>query len=129
MGSVSATAENWCVIGDLTALYDLSAPWVLPQLDPAAVIRIAIVNNRGGRIFSRVPALRVLDAPRREKLFENGHDLRFEHWAAMWNLRYEAWTTIPAAAPSVQTAVIEVLPDAEQTATFWAEYDRLWEVW
>jgi 2-succinyl-5-enolpyruvyl-6-hydroxy-3-cyclohexene-1-carboxylate synthase len=127
LGSVSPARENWCVIGDLTALYDLSAPWVLPQLDPSAVIRIVIVNNGGGRIFSRVPSLRMIDAPQRERLFENSHELRFEHWAAMWNLHYEAWTDIAARARSDSPAVIELLPDAGQTGDFWAEYDRTWE--
>ena len=32
-GWCAAGAENWCVVGDLTAIYDFNAPWVVPQLD------------------------------------------------------------------------------------------------
>ena len=32
-GWSSPGADNWCVIGDLTAIYDCNAPWVVPQVD------------------------------------------------------------------------------------------------
>ena len=49
-------AESWAIVGDLTALYDLSAPWILNQLAPGKR-RIVVINNGGGRIFSKLPAL------------------------------------------------------------------------
>ena len=45
-------ANNWCIVGDLTALYDSNAPWIVPQLD--VKFEIVIINNGGGRIFDRV---------------------------------------------------------------------------
>ena len=102
-------SDNVCVVGDLTALYDLGAPWIVPQLDENTRFRIVIVNNGGGRIFSRVPSLRNLDAALRERLIENAHDIRFEHWAAMWNLD-----------------VTELRPDAEASNRVWQRYDELW---
>ena len=99
--------ENVCVVGDLTAIYDLGAPWIAPQLD--ARFRIVIINNGGGRIFGRVASLRALDPSLRERIIENVHDVRFEDWAAMWNID-----------------VTELRPDAEASQRAWKRYDELW---
>ncbi|HKO00663.1 MAG TPA: thiamine pyrophosphate-binding protein [Thermoanaerobaculia bacterium] len=103
------SASNWCIAGDLTTIYDLNAPWVVPQLD--AEFRIVIINNGGGRIFSRVPSLAPLARDVREHIIENTHSLRFESWAAMWG---------------ISDRVIELRPDSEATSRFWSKYDELW---
>jgi len=92
--------NNWCVIGDLTALYDMNAPWIVPQLD--AKFRIVIINNEGGKIFRRLPL-------RRLELIENAHHLRFDSWAKMWNID-----------------VTELRPDADASRRCWEKYDALW---
>ncbi|HET8773406.1 MAG TPA: 2-succinyl-5-enolpyruvyl-6-hydroxy-3-cyclohexene-1-carboxylic-acid synthase, partial [Thermoanaerobaculia bacterium] len=99
--------DNVCVVGDLTALYDLGAPWIVPQLD--ARFRIVVVNNGGGRIFGRVASLRALDPALRERIIENVHGVRFEHWAKMWDID-----------------VTELRPDEEASRRVWARYDALW---
>jgi len=93
-------ANNVAVVGDLTALYDLNAPWIVPQLD--SLCRVVIINNRGGRIFERVAA-----ADRR--LVINEHDLRFDRWSEMFGIE-----------------VTELQPDGEASARVWARYDQLW---
>ena len=85
-GQCDPGRSNVCVVGDLTAIYDSNAPWIVQQLDAGIDWRIVIINNGGGRIFSRVPSLRKLDASMRERIIENAHDLRFDHWAAMGSL-------------------------------------------
>lgn len=117
-GWCAADAENVAIIGDLTALYDLNAPWIVPQLEPATRFRIVIINNGGGRIFSRVPSLQKLDPALRERIIENTHDLAFESWAAMWKLAYNE--------ESAPRSVLEIHPDPEATARFWKRYDELW---
>lgn len=117
-GWCDVSAPNTAVIGDLTTLYDLNAPWVVPQLAPGVEFRIVIVNNGGGRIFSRVPSLAVLDREIRERVIENQHDLRFEPWAAMWGLAH--------GDPSALRGVIELRPDLAATRRFWDAYDALW---
>lgn len=102
--------DNVCVVGDLTAIYDLGAPWIVPQLGIQR-FRIVIVNNGGGRIFSRVASLRAVDPAVREKVIENVHEVRFEHWAAMWNLT---------------DRVTELRPDDAASKRAWARYDGLW---
>jgi 2-succinyl-5-enolpyruvyl-6-hydroxy-3-cyclohexene-1-carboxylate synthase len=108
LGWCAPARENVCVVGDLTAIYDLNAPWIVPQLGDVR-FRIVIVNNGGGRIFSRVPSLRAVDPALRERIIENVHDVRFEHWAAMWNIE-----------------VTELRPDEEASRRVWQRYDELW---
>jgi 2-succinyl-5-enolpyruvyl-6-hydroxy-3-cyclohexene-1-carboxylate synthase len=110
-GQCDPSRPNVCVIGDLTAIYDSNAPWIVPQLEPGIDFRIVIINNGGGRIFSRVPSLRSLDPATRERMIENSHALHFDHWAAMWG---------------IEDRVTELRPDAEASRRAWERYDALW---
>ena len=107
-GWCAPDAHNVCVLGDLTTIYDLGAPWIVPQLD--ASFRIVVLNNGGGRIFGRVASLRALDPALRERVIENVHEVRFDDWARMWKLD-----------------VTELRPDAEASQRAWQRYDALWE--
>jgi 2-succinyl-5-enolpyruvyl-6-hydroxy-3-cyclohexene-1-carboxylate synthase len=106
LGWCEKDAENIAVVGDLTALYDMNAPWVVPQL-AGVRFRIAIINNGGGRIFARVPSLRSLD----RRLIETPHALTFEQWASMFG---------------ISDRVTELRPDAEASRRVWERYDELW---
>jgi 2-succinyl-5-enolpyruvyl-6-hydroxy-3-cyclohexene-1-carboxylate synthase len=115
--------ELWILVGDLTALYDLSSPWALTRgtlSESKTKIRIVVLNNSGGRIFKRVLA----KAPGGSAPFENAHTLEFKNWAAMWNLDY---TRVISAAELTDfsrladRAVIEIVPSADETALFWTE--------
>ncbi|HEY2907330.1 MAG TPA: thiamine pyrophosphate-binding protein [Vicinamibacterales bacterium] len=92
-----STAFGWradvAIVGDLTALYDLNAPWIIPQLDSTS--RVIVINNRGGRIFERVPT----GAP---ELAINEHALAFDKWAAMFGID-----------------VTELRPDAAASRRIW----------
>lgn len=111
-------AESWLVIGDLSVMYDLSAPWIAAQL-PAGKRRIAIVNNGGGKIFSRVESLRSLDEKARQ-VVENRHAIGFEPWARLWGVPYRKVTRPEDLNDLPETDVIlEILPDAAQTDAFW----------
>ena len=107
-GWCDPSRENICVVGDLTAVYDLNAPWIVPQLGSMR-FRIIVVNNGGGRIFGRVAGLRGLDPALRERIVENVHSLRFDQWASMWGIE-----------------VTELRPDADATRRVWERYDSLW---
>ncbi|HYC92368.1 MAG TPA: thiamine pyrophosphate-binding protein [Thermoanaerobaculia bacterium] len=107
LGWCAPGAHNVAVVGDLTAIYDLGAPWIAPQLD--APFRIVIVNNGGGRIFGRVASLRALDPQLRARIIENEHHFSFEQWAKMWDID-----------------VTELRPDAEASRRAWERYDALW---
>jgi 2-succinyl-5-enolpyruvyl-6-hydroxy-3-cyclohexene-1-carboxylate synthase len=110
-GQCDPARENVCVLGDLTTIYDLNAPWIVPQLDEQLRFRIVVMNNGGGRIFSRVASLRGVDPAARERIIENVHQIHFGHWAAMWGL---------------EDFVTELLPDVDASARAWSRYDALW---
>jgi 2-succinyl-5-enolpyruvyl-6-hydroxy-3-cyclohexene-1-carboxylate synthase len=133
LGVAADKPESWCLVGDLTALYDLNAPWMLPQLPPGRR-RFVVIQNRGGKIFSRLPALRELN-DRERTLMENPHDIRLRGWAEMWGMDHlsggaEVLENAAVLNSLADHGVIELYPDAEQTESFWsawAEAER--EVW
>jgi 2-succinyl-5-enolpyruvyl-6-hydroxy-3-cyclohexene-1-carboxylate synthase len=115
LGLSETGRENWAIVGDLTALYDLAGPWALrdrPELDA----RICVVNNGGGRIFDRMFP---------EKEFQNAHPIRFRAWADLWGLPFEQWETVPAARPLAGASLVELVPCAESTRAFWEAYAKL----
>lgn len=115
-GCVEATETAWGIFGDLTTLYDLSSGW-LAQKRPELQFRLVVINNGGGKIFSRVFG----GAP-----YENQHQLQFADWAKMWNFSYQAWQEIPVQPELAQQQVIELQPNAQQTEQFWNAYDESW---
>jgi 2-succinyl-5-enolpyruvyl-6-hydroxy-3-cyclohexene-1-carboxylate synthase len=116
LGWAQPQVSNWCVVGDLTALYDLSALWIDRILEPGSY-RIVIINNKGGQIFKNMfghPA------------FINSHDIQFKGWAQMWKWDYQSWSQIPTDFSNLaQKSIIEVSPNPEQTAAFWEGYKAL----
>ena len=68
-----------------------------------------VLHRLGGRIFGRVASLRALDPQLRERVIENSHGIRFDQWAAMWNID-----------------VTELRPDPGASARVWLRYDELW---
>ena len=95
--------SNWAILGDLTTLYDLSAPWILPQLRGVET-NVVVMNNGGGQLFSKLF---------QSEIFLNRHQLNFKHWAAMWNLHYViARSASDAAIPQSAShhRLIEILP-------------------
>jgi 2-succinyl-5-enolpyruvyl-6-hydroxy-3-cyclohexene-1-carboxylate synthase len=114
LGLAREKSANWCVVGDLTALYDLTGPWAAGQRKLGAV-SVVVVNNGGGKIFNRIF---------NNELFENRHTYDFANWAAQWRWIYEKWTSIPEAlSVSSKPMIIELVPDAEATKRFWDHYD------
>lgn len=110
LGSAAAGAENWAIVGDLTALYDLSSLWALRHGD-GLIRRIVVINNGGGRIFERLF---------RNPRFQNAHAIRFDSWASLWDVEYhrhvpERWTR--------PVGIVEWTPDSAQTSEFWRRVD------
>jgi 2-succinyl-5-enolpyruvyl-6-hydroxy-3-cyclohexene-1-carboxylate synthase len=118
LGLSAIVRESWLIIGDLSAMYDLTAPWIMPQL-PQGNRRIVIINNGGGMIFSRVPALRLLTEEARH-IIENRHRVTFAPWAQMWGLGY-MHVTHPDELNDLPDGplLIEIQPDADQTEAFY----------
>jgi 2-succinyl-5-enolpyruvyl-6-hydroxy-3-cyclohexene-1-carboxylate synthase len=120
---VAASNENesWLILGDLSALYDLAAPWILSQLSNPKV-RLVIINNGGGKIFSRVASLRDLQENARH-IIENRHTMSFEPFAKLWSMDY-LLVQNPADLGELPDApvILEIRPDPDQTEAFWAAW-------
>lgn len=111
--------KNWCLLGDLSALYDFSGLWssrFLQNVD----INVVIVNNFGGKIFERIFS---------NQAFLNSHDLNFEAMAKFWNFEYEKlkgdWDR--KAVVERNKHLIELCPDNQQTQKFWNEWETSWK--
>lgn len=121
--SAAHREECWLILGDLSALYDLAAPWIIAQMSHPK-LRIVVINNGGGKIFSRVSSLRALpDAAR--SVIENRHSLGFESWAQLWGVEYllaESAEDLSDLLPV--PIVIEIRPDPLQTEAFWRDWQR-----
>jgi 2-succinyl-5-enolpyruvyl-6-hydroxy-3-cyclohexene-1-carboxylate synthase len=116
-GGLKADRENWCILGDLTTLYDSTAPWILSQLPSSVDWRLIIVNNGGGQIFKRMFC---------SELYLNSHAYHFEHWAKQWGLRYgriESPEDFVSAATAAGPQVLEVIPSSKQTEMFWKSWE------
>ena len=118
LGLAADAEEAWCLVGDLTALYDLAAPWVLPQLKTPR-LRIVVIQNGGGKIFSRLPSLQGLTDFERQ-LMENPHQISLAGWAQQWGLAHLNYhDQIPETDQLPDRVVIELHPDAAATESFW----------
>ncbi len=113
LGVASTTQSNWGIIGDLSALYDLSGPWAA-RMGEISDLNLVIINNGGGKIFNRLF---------RNPLFENSHQMNFKSWAEMWGWDYLRMDRPQELAAAEKPRVIEIVPSNEQTQEFW----RAWE--
>ena len=114
LGMCGQGRENWAIIGDLTALYDLAGSWIIPQIEPCK-ITIVVINNGGGMIFKRM-------YPHREML--NEHHLSFRPLADMWGLDYQCLQKFDGTLGSGTKRLIELIPDEASTTRFWKKYDE-----
>ncbi len=105
--------QNWAFLGDLTTMYDMTAPWILSQL-PAKNINTVVINNGGGKIFERMFV---------DPSFQNRHSFNFKGFADMWQMEYHHWTQVPEKIESaLRPRLIELCPNAEATARFWSRW-------
>ena len=116
LGWSTELPESWCLIGDLTALYDLPALG-LAQSDRNKK-RIVVMNNSGGKIFNRLFG---------NQKYLNAQAVDFSGWAKLWGWDYKriakqnAFDEIKRLDKN--RVIIELVPDNNQSAQFWVEWD------
>jgi 2-succinyl-5-enolpyruvyl-6-hydroxy-3-cyclohexene-1-carboxylate synthase len=117
--------DAWILIGDLTALYDLSAPSLLHDCDAEGRV-IVVMNNGGGRIFDRLPRVQKMDGAQKG-IIANEHAFSFESWAMMWGWDYQRVETVDELEIEAGPAplVVELVPCEKQTKAFWEAYENL----
>lgn len=118
LGWSALQSRTWCLIGDLTALYDLAALG-LGDTESQAQKRIVIMNNSGGKIFNRLF---------KDKKYLNPQAVNFAGWAQLWGWNYLLITDVKdfeklksLTAPRV---IIELQPDNAQSDQFWHDWDQ-----
>ncbi|MES2996406.1 MAG: thiamine pyrophosphate-binding protein [Verrucomicrobiota bacterium] len=124
LGATASEENAWAVIGDLTTLYDLAGPFVLPQVENNGRV-LAVINNRGGQIFSRLPHLATM-SPRTRECMTNPHEINFTHFAKMWGFHHTAIRGVDdfdSFDPGKSPALLEIIPDPKQTERFWKEWE------
>lgn len=111
LGILDERVENWALLGDLTTIYDMNGLWILHYLENYNYrIRLAVVNNHGGKIFTGK-----FSDPR----FQNPHQIHFEHLAKFWGLDYQRWDSIPDSFSTKSSKIlIEICPQAIQSREF-----------
>ena len=117
--------DAWILLGDLTTLYDLSAPSLLHDCTAEGRV-IAVMNNGGGRIFDRLPQVQKMEQAQRG-IIANEHQFSFESWSMMWGwdyLRVDSADDLEIEAGAAPL-VVEIVPCEKQTAAFWNAYDQL----
>lgn len=118
LGCCSKEQDNWAMIGDLTAIYDLAAPWIAAQLEGIDAT-LVIVNNGGAGIF--VPLFS-------HPVFQNQHQLNFQAIAQFWKWEYEKWEYIPQTVDRSQKfRLIELEPDERATQRFLKSFREIIE--
>jgi 2-succinyl-5-enolpyruvyl-6-hydroxy-3-cyclohexene-1-carboxylate synthase len=126
LGWSAELSETWAVVGDLTALYDLAAPFVLDQIDCKGRI-LTVINNRGGKIFERLPRLQSM-SPRAVEWMTNPQSADLAGLATLWgmdHLRIHSVDDFDKFESGEKTLLLEIIPDAAQTAAFWVAWDRM----
>ncbi len=123
LGSTNGHDNAWGVFGDLTTLYDLTAPAFLAQ-DDAKERVLVIINNGGGRIFDRLPEFKELSRDEHNYVV-NTHSQKFQSWASMWELDYQLVTRRDHFDVKSQDGpmVLELQPNEKQTLEFWEGWD------
>jgi 2-succinyl-5-enolpyruvyl-6-hydroxy-3-cyclohexene-1-carboxylate synthase len=125
LGWSAEVGETWAVVGDLTALYDLAAPFVLDQIDQGGRV-LAVINNGGGRIFERIPRLRTM-SPRAVECMSNPHAVDLSGLATLWGMRHlrvRRADDLDEFELGGKATLLEIIPDGNQTERFWADWDR-----
>ncbi len=117
--------DAWILLGDLTTLYDLSAPILFQDCDAKGRV-VAVINNGGGRIFDRLPRVKAMGEAQRG-IIANEHAFNFESWATMWGWDYQRVDTADELEieGGEVPLVVEIVPCPKQTAGFWEAYDKL----
>ncbi|MCU0747965.1 MAG: thiamine pyrophosphate-binding protein [Akkermansiaceae bacterium] len=126
LGWSAEVSDTWALIGDLTALYDLAAPFVLNQINTEGRV-LAVINNSGGKIFERLPRLQSM-SPRAAECMTNPHTADLSGLAALWDMKHIRIARpddLDDFEPGNKPTLLEITPDAAQTAHFWTAYERL----
>lgn len=117
-----------CVTGDLSFFYDQNALW---NSNLRGNLRILLLNNGGGGIFSQLPGLEA--SPARDKMIAAGHTTRAEGCCRQHNVEYRAaygsedlysGITWLVQSDSDRPLLLEVVTDVERDRNVWQQASK-----
>lgn len=119
LGECRPGQNSFAVLGDLSLLYDMAGFWRSSQIPSWTA---AVINNFGGRIFSRLY---------KNPGFLNEHRLSFEGLAKLWGLGHRLFTDPERFAawpdPEKQPVLVEIQPCQKQTEACFKAEELIWE--
>lgn len=116
LGAIDPARPNMAILGDLTALYDLTGLWAKKYIPKEARSKLVVINNFGGQIFSQLS---------NNSLFLNSHKIRLGHWAQLFDISIQSLTQPQDLNWQAGLELVEILPDAEQSKGFWQAYKEV----
>ncbi len=126
LGWSADLTDTWAVVGDLTALYDLAAPFVLDQINNQGRV-LTVINNGGGKIFERLPRLQSM-SPRAVEWMTNPQSADLAGLATLWGMKHLQIRTVDDFDQfeiGEKALLLEIIPDATQSQAFWAAWDAM----
>ena len=114
-----------CVTGDLSFFYDQNALW---NSNLHSNLRILLLNNGGGGIFSQLPGLEA--SPARDKMVAAGHTTRAEGCCQQYGVDYRAaygsedlysGITWLVQSDSERPLLLEVVTDIDRDRRVWQQ--------
>lgn len=109
--------KSLCVVGDLTALYDLSSFSLLKNKRSYTVV---IVNNNGGRIFERMPYISKRFKGEEKAQFISSHSYSLEKLLRGFGCKVKEIRDILTTSQPVD--VLELLPAKNETEKYEREF-------
>lgn len=121
LGASAEEKDAWAIFGDLTALYDLSSPAYLNQIETEGRV-LVVINNSGGQIFDYLPRLNGMNQEQRNAIVQP-HTADFSKWAEMWqfhHLKISCVEDLDQLETAKHPLLLEIIPSEKQTKEFWA---------
>lgn len=119
LGATATERDAWALLGDLTVLYDVAGLHLLGQVERGGRV-LAVINNGGGEIFSRMPRMAPLADPAKAWM-RAACAADLEPLAKMWGLDYlkiQRADDFDALEPGTAGLLVELVPDVDQTERF-----------
>lgn len=123
LGWSAELSDAWAVVGDLTTLYDLAAPFLLDQVTGAGRV-LAVINNGGGKIFESLPRLQSM-SPRAIECMTNPQAADLSGFATLWgmdHLRISTTDDFDRFEAGEKMLLLEIVPNEAQTKRFWESW-------
>lgn len=113
-GAAASGRPTTLLVGDVSFLHDLGG--LVACRGTRVPLVLVVIQNGGGRIFEQLPVARVPQIGDDLRHFTTPHDLRFDHAAALFGLRYaraqtlaELDSALASASSSTDVTIIEAI--------------------